>query len=220
MKKMLVLITAAMVLSVTLAGCSQKPTNAPDTDSESAFVSEFSENAPTEYAADETTSSLLAGEESQTAESNTADTNSTAPKVESASPQQATSEKPAQQPETAQKPTPQPVTEQPRQETPVSQPTSPPETEKPTTTQPPAPSFDVSAYISYAKSYGQSVGLSLDSTATACWDDPLNANAGCTCLERDLKDRLDWYKASGYTGFWVWSENIGNGAYQIYIGYA
>lgn len=222
MRKMLVCIAAAMVLCASLAGCSEQSTNTPNIDSESAFVSEFVENEPTESAADETTASLLAGEESQSAESNAADTDSTPPKNENTSPQQVTSEKPAQQQETAQKPTPQPVTEQPKQEKTVSQPTSPPaiETPSPAPTEPPASSFDIGSYVVYAQSYGQSVGLLLDSTATACWDDPLNANAGCTCLERDLKDRLDWYKASGYTGFWVWSENIGNGAYQIYIGYA
>lgn len=86
--------------------------------------------------------------------------------------------------------------------------------------QPTAPPFDVSAYVSYAKNYGSGIGLSLDSSATACWDDPITANAGCLYLERDIRDRLDWYSASGFTAFWVWSVDAGGGSFQIFIGYA
>ena len=69
-------------------------------------------------------------------------------------------------------------------------------------------------------SYGTSLGLALDSTATACWDNPTTANAQTLYAERDLCDRLDWYKASGFTAFWVWAEQTGNGSYLVYIGYA
>ena len=85
---------------------------------------------------------------------------------------------------------------------------------------PQAPAFHVSEYIQLAKNYGQNVGLALDSTATDCWDDPITANANCRYLKRDIQDRLDWYKASGFTAFWVWSEQVGSGEYLIYIGYA
>lgn len=121
--------------------------------------------------------------------------------------------------------TPKP-TEKP-QETP--QPTEPPQqtpepseipSETPTPTEPPAPSFDVSSNVAYAQSYGQSIGLSLDSTATACWDNPIPASAKSLYVERDLSDLLDWYQASGFTSFWVWSEDLGNGSYNIYVGYA
>lgn len=37
--------------------------------------------------------------------------------------------------------------------------------------------FDVNEYVAYAKSYAQSIGLSLDSTATECWDNPITANS-------------------------------------------
>ena len=222
MKKMLVLIASAFVLSVSLAGCAGQNTETPDTGDKSVVVSD----EPTESAAAEITASLLAGEESKNADSSEAPeeirepTADNVPQTRAASPSE--TKAPSQ---TAEAPAPKheatpPATEQPKQETPKPPTTSPPETEKPIPTQPPAPSFDVNAYVAYAQSYGQGIGLSLDSTATACWDDPLHANAGCTYLERDLKDRLDWYQASGFTEFWVWSENIGNGAYQIYIGYA
>lgn len=86
--------------------------------------------------------------------------------------------------------------------------------------EPTTPAFDVSGYVSFAKSYGQSIGLSLDSTATGCWDTPIEAHAGCIYLERDIRDCLDWYKASGFTAIWVWSVDLGGGNHEIFIGYA
>lgn len=82
------------------------------------------------------------------------------------------------------------------------------------------PAFDVNRYVSYAKSYGSGLGLKLDSTAVSCWDDPITANASCIYLERDIRDRLDWYPAHGFKTFWVWSVDNGGGNYQIFIGYA
>lgn len=84
----------------------------------------------------------------------------------------------------------------------------------------PAPVFDVSACVQNAMRYGTGIGLALDSTATACWDNPTTANAQSLYVERDLCDRLDWYKASGFTAFWVWAEQTGDGSYLVYIGYA
>lgn len=37
--------------------------------------------------------------------------------------------------------------------------------------------FDISYWISYAQNYSQSIGLTLDETATECWDNPISANA-------------------------------------------
>ena len=90
----------------------------------------------------------------------------------------------------------------------------------PKPTEPPATAFDVEGYVEMAKSYGQSIGLKLDSSATACWDHPIYANADSLYIQRDLQDTLDWYKDSGFTSFWVWTENLGNNDYHIYIGYA
>lgn len=108
---------------------------------------------------------------------------------------------------------------------PASEPEEPPqsteEPSKPTPEpEPTTPAFDVSGYVSFAKSYGQSIGLSLDSTATGCWDTPIEAHAGCIYLERDIRDCLDWYKASGFTSIWVWSVDLGGGNHEIFIGYA
>ncbi len=111
------------------------------------------------------------------------------------------------------------VTPSPDKETSVLEPVSEP-TITPEPTPEPPPVFDVSEYVSYGKSYGSGVGLKLDSTAVDCWDDPLMAYEGCIYLERDIRDRLDWYVESGFTSFWVWSVDIGNGKHQIFIGYA
>ena len=78
----------------------------------------------------------------------------------------------------------------------------------------------MSRYVSFAKDYGTRIGLKLDSTAVSCWDDPITANASCTYLERDIRDRLNWYLSSSITSFWVWSVDEGGGSYLIYIGYA
>lgn len=99
-------------------------------------------------------------------------------------------------------------------------PEPPPESTPEPTPEPAQSSFDVGTYVSYAKSYGQGIGLTLDSSAVSCWDDPITADASCIYLERDIRDRLNWYQASGYSAFWVWSADNGGGNYQIYIGYA
>ena len=105
--------------------------------------------------------------------------------------------------------------------TPSEPASDPEEPSKPTPEpEPTTPAFDVSGYVSFAKSYGQSIGLSLDSTATGCWDTPIEAHAGCIYLERDIRDCLDWYKASGFTAIWVWSVDLGGGNHEIFIGYA
>lgn len=122
------------------------------------------------------------------------------------------------QPETAaptekEQPTP-PATEEPK---PVDQPqpTEPPKQE------PTEPAFDISYWISFAKSYAESVGLTLNSEAVYCWDNPIDADAGCIYLERDIQSRLNRYAADAeITDVWVWYEPVSAGSYLIYIGYA
>ena len=84
----------------------------------------------------------------------------------------------------------------------------------------PKPTFDVSEYVSYAKSYAQSIGLELDSTATECWDNPITANSRRTGIKDDIKSRLNRYKnVEGFTAVWVWAEKVSDMEYEIYIGY-
>lgn len=81
--------------------------------------------------------------------------------------------------------------------------------------------FDIDYWISFAKDYAQSVGLQLDSEAVYCWDNPIRAGAHCQYLERDIHSRLDRYKADEeITAVWIWAEEISDGIYDIYIGYA
>ena len=81
--------------------------------------------------------------------------------------------------------------------------------------------FDISYWISSAKSYAESVGLTLNSEAVYCWDNPIDADAGCIYLERDIQSRLNRYAADAdITDVWVWYESVSAGSYLIYIGYA
>ena len=116
-------------------------------------------------------------------------------------------------PSEKERPTP-PATEEPKP-TEQPQPTEPPKQE------PTEPTFDISYWISFAKSYAESVGLTLNSEAVYCWDNPIDADAGCIYLERDIQSRLNRYAADAeITDVWVWYEPVSTGSYLIYIGYA
>ena len=80
--------------------------------------------------------------------------------------------------------------------------------------------FDVSPYVSYAKEYAVSIGLSLDITATECWDNPISANPNRSGIKSDIESRLNRYKNSeGFTAVWIWTEKLSDTDYNIYIGY-
>lgn len=103
---------------------------------------------------------------------------------------------------------------------------TPPATEESTPPEPPKeeptePVFDIDYWISFAKSYAESIGLTLDSGAVYCWDNPIDADAGCIYLERDIQSRLNRYAADAdITDVWIWYEPVSAGSYLIYIGYA
>lgn len=115
------------------------------------------------------------------------------------------------------------------QEQPQQQPQSKPETPtvkeevkpmQPKPTEEVKPSFDVNSYVNYAKSYAQSIGLELDSTAMDCWDNPITANAKRTGIKDDIQSRLNRYKnVEGFTAVWVWAEKVSDTEYEIHIGY-
>lgn len=116
-------------------------------------------------------------------------------------------------PSEKEQPTP-PATEEPKPAD-QAQPTEPPKQEST------EPAFDISYWISFAKSYAESVGLTLNSEAVYCWDNPIDADAGCIYLERDIQSRLNRYAAdTDITDVWVWYEPVSAGSYLIYIGYA
>lgn len=94
----------------------------------------------------------------------------------------------------------------------ITEPEPTPETE---------PAFDIEHWISYAKSTAVSLGLTLDSSATDCWDNPIIAKPTCIYLERDISSRLNRYaKDEEVTAVWIWYECVGTSSYLIYIGYA
>ena len=73
----------------------------------------------------------------------------------------------------------------------------------------------------YAKDLAESKGLTLNTEATECWDNPITANPDCIYLERDLNARLNRYSGdTDITDVWIWFEDLGNQHYLIYIGYA
>lgn len=103
---------------------------------------------------------------------------------------------------------------------PPTQATSPPEEETTIPSQP-EPEFEISYWISFAKTYAQSVGLNLDAAAVDCWDNPITAGAYCIYLERDITNRLNRYSQDeDITDVWIWAVDLGNGTYDLYIGYA
>ena len=87
--------------------------------------------------------------------------------------------------------------------------------------EPTEPVFDIDYWISFAKSYAESIGLTLDSGAVYCWDNPIAAGVKCKYTERDIRGYLDRYAKDGdITDVWIWYEQTGIGSYEIYIGYA
>ena len=81
--------------------------------------------------------------------------------------------------------------------------------------------FDINYWISYAQNYAQSIGLTLDETATECWDNPISANANNKNIGADIESRLNRYKnVEGFTSVWIWAEKISDTQYELYIGYA
>ena len=103
---------------------------------------------------------------------------------------------------------------------------TPPATEESTTPEPPKeepaePVFDIDYWISFAKSYAESIGLVLDNGAVYCWDNPIAAGVKCKYTERDIRGYLDRYaKDDEITDVWIWYEQTGSSSYEIYIGYA
>ena len=115
---------------------------------------------------------------------------------------------------------------------PETGPPAPPATEAPKLTEQPQPTepppqeptesaFDIGHWISFAKGYAESVGLTLNSGAIYCWDNPIDADSDCIYLERDIHSRLNRYAADGdITDVWIWYESVSANSYRIYIGYA
>ena len=219
MKKLLIL--CALLLAALLSGCTAEPsqgqtagntTKAPTPQEETSafFEPVFTDSsahtkAPTEAADPAACTSNEDKHESGSAISSepvSAPTESNAP----------TPEEDRQAPVLPEKPE--------KAESPKEEPSVPAITE-PEPTPETEPAFDIEHWISYAKSTAVSLGLTLDSSATDCWDNPITAKPTCIYLERDINSRLNRYAKDGeITAVWIWYECVGTSSYLIYIGYA
>ena len=116
-------------------------------------------------------------------------------------------------PSEKEQPTP-PATEEPK-------PAEKPQPTEPSQEEPTEPAFDIGYWIGFAKSYAESVGLTLNSEAVYCWDNPIAAGSQCKYTERDIKGYLSRYaKDPDITDVWIWYEQTGTGSFEVYIGYA
>lgn len=219
MKKNLML--CALLLSVLLSGCAAEPsqrqsaTNTPKDSTPQEETSAFfkpastESSAPTEAPTDAANPTACIPNEDKHDSSPSFSSEPVSAPTESNAP---TPEEDRQAPVLPEKPE---KAESPKEEPSVPAITEPepsPETE---------PAFDIEHWISYAKSTAVSLGLTLDSSATDCWDNPISAEQGCIYLERDINSRLKRYAADeSITDVWIWYECVGTSSYLIYIGYA
>lgn len=219
MKKNLML--CALLLSVLLSGCAAEPlqgqaaantTEAPTlqegTPASFEPVSTDS-SAPTKAATEAADPAACTSNEDKHESGPAISSEPVSAPTESDAPASEEAKQPPVLPEKPEK------TESPKEEPSVPAITEPeptPETE---------PAFDIEHWISYAKSTAVSLGLTLDSSATDCWDNPISAEQGCIYLERDINSRLKRYaEDESITDVWIWYECVGTDKYLIYIGYA
>jgi len=217
MRKCLILCVAVLVL-LCLAGCGNNTakeateseliteTSFPAGNTESAIETE----AASEEAETEAVVSAEAEAEQENQEAESAQINNNAELSE-----QAESEAPK-----AGKSAVQSAVQKQTEESVQTQPTEAAEKTPPKPTQEQTAAVDVSTYVEYAKSYAVSIGLALDDTATACWDNPITANASRSGIKEDFQSRLNRYKnTEGFTAVWIWTEKVSDSEYEIYIGY-
>ena len=100
-------------------------------------------------------------------------------------------------------------------ESPKEEPSVPAITE-PEPTSVPEPTFDIEHWISYAKSTAVSLGLTLENSATECWDNPITADQGCIYLERDINSRLKRYAEDESITDIILLEVINEGLLRLY----
>lgn len=220
-------LTAYMLacLMILLVGCSSntvKEAANNETNTETSFPAGNTETQSQEETSTEQESAVIQEKTPNTTdESRKVDESKAITNVQSKSAEEKSPEKPKAEPsKQANTPTAsEKHTEQSKEPTSGTQkPTEKPK--EPKSTELPKQTIDVSEYVSYAKSYAQSIGLELDSTATECWDNPITANSRRTGIKDDIKSRLNRYKnVEGFTAVWIWAEKVSDTEYEIYIGY-
>ena len=241
MRRTLMIITVALVLC--LCGCSGVPqiSDIPSepTQSESLPIKK-SEEISQETDAPQSSVNIDTPEESGIAsETTVSDVKETESTPQSKEETRATGDSVTTSPFEPVKPSSEPAETKAPETTPVTE--TPKETEAPKTTEvpkepklptPPAkteqesepepePTFDINYWISYAQGVAVSKGLTLESSAVDCWDNPITANPDCIYLERDINSRMNRYaKDEDITDVWIWYECVGTNSYLIYVGYA
>ena len=213
-------LACLMIFLVGCTGNTAKEAAQEITKTETSFPAGNTETNSQEDTAEEPESTAvqeetpITAEESQsTAESQTVATVQTKP-AEDKTAETPVTEKPKAEPpkQTTTQAEPEKQPEQPKAQTTAEQKPAEPEP-----TEPPKQTFDVSPYVSYAKEYAVSIGLSLDSTATECWDNPISANPNRSGIKSDIQSRLDRYKNSdGFTAVWIWAEKISDTEYNFF----
>lgn len=223
MKKNLML--CALLLSVLLSGCAAEPLQG-QTAGSTPKAPTPQEETPTSFEPVSTDSSAPAKAPTEAADPAACTSNKD--KHESSP---AISSEPVSAPTESNAPSSAPASEENEQapvipekpektECPKEEPPAPAITE-PEPTPESKPAFDIEHWISYAKSTAVSLGLTLDISATDCWDNPITAKPTCIYLERDINSRLNRYAKDGeITAVWIWYECVGTSSYLIYIGYA
>ncbi len=216
----------ALALTICLTGCVKQKTSYIESENLSA-VGQSETESDESVTVTETATATAASAESDNSAKSVSETHMPTEKAEDLTkPHTQTGEKtnsdsPVPPKESAmQKPKPVESTKPTTASTWTAQPETPPNvTEMPTES--PDQKFDIDYWVAYAKSYAQSVGLRLDSTATDCWDNPISANAQCKYLEWDIQNRLNRYaRDDDIMSVWIWAEKIADKSYEIYIGYA
>lgn len=212
-------------LTILLAGCNgntAKETARNDTDKRISSTAGNTETTTETEKADDTTSVVPETEQPVSSEATTEPSQQEKSDVSSTAGSKTETAKSYESVQVAKKPD---STKEQKQQPQQSKPETPKVTEevkptKPKPTEEPKQSFEVNPYVSYARSYAQSIGLELDSTATDCWDNPITANAKRTGIKDDIQSRLNRYKnVEGFTSVWVWAEKVSDTEYEIYIGY-
>lgn len=231
-KKLIGFILCGLILA-TAAGCSDTPTQVSqisDSRLESADVTSDREDKDN---SDDITAKK--DQLSQTADSASTESQSEIPaekKEESAAPPASQTDKPKKndsevsstaeskptEPEKSNTQTDKPQSPQTDSKTPE---TSTSQTKPPSEPEPSEPEFNIQDWIDFARSYAEDIGLTLNSEAVWCWDDPITASANSKYLQRDLCGTLDKYKRnSDITDVWIWAEQLTESSWAIYIGYA
>lgn len=219
-KWMVCMIACLMILLAGCNGNTAKETARNDTDKR---ISSTAGNTETEKA-DDTTSVVPETEQPVSSEATTEPSQQEKSDVSSTAGSKTETAKSYESVQVTKKPDSTQEQKQPQQQ-PKPKPETPTVKEEVKPTQPKPteevkPSFDVNSYVNYAKSYAQSIGLELDSTATDCWDNPITANAKRTGIKDDIQSRLNRYKnVEGFTAVCVWAEKVSDTEYEIYIGY-